>query len=256
VTWLGSWLKELVLIVLLASFVDMILPSRSMERYVKLVLSLLILLTLLSPVVRLLSSSPSEVLGRALDLQRQAETGKREPTLEEILAKGSQLKQQQEQSSMQWAGKEVAKEMKGQLEQYTGLAIQSVQVTLAKIQQKESGLEAGTGVQSVVVKLAEQQPEKEKKNTDVSPGADAKPIMVEPVAEKTVNIRVEPTHTKTSDFNEGTREDDRNPDKTAEDGKPTDTKAFDLITGLLREKWGIDSKNVQVVSSQDGTHEW
>ncbi|MXO78371.1 sporulation protein, partial [Paenibacillus sp. OT2-17] len=57
-------------------------------------------------------------------------------------------------------------------------------------------------------------------------------------------------------FNEGTREDDRNPDKTAEDGKPTDTKAFDLITGLLREKWGIDSKNVQVVSSQDGTHEW
>lgn len=57
-TWLGGWLKELVLIVLLASFVDMILPSRSMERYVKLVLSLLILLTLLSPVVRLLSSSP------------------------------------------------------------------------------------------------------------------------------------------------------------------------------------------------------
>jgi stage III sporulation protein AF len=252
VTWLGGWLKELVLIVLLASFVDMILPSRSMERYVKLVLSLLVLLTLLSPIVRLLSSSPSEVLGRALDLQRQAETGNREPTLEEILAKGNKLKQQQEQSSMQWAGKEVAKEMKGQLEQYTGLAIQSVQVTLAQIQQKESGLEAGTGVQSVVVKLAEQKAEKEK-NTK---GTDIKPVVVEPVAEKTVNIRVEPTQSKPSNHNEGTREDDRSPDETTENGKYADQKAFGLITGILREKWGIDSTHVQVINSQDGTHEW
>ncbi len=254
-TWLGGWLKELVLIVLLASFVDMILPSRSMERYVKLVLSLLVLLTLLSPIVRLLSSSPSEVLGRALDLQRQAETGNREPTLEEILAKGNKLKQQQEQSSMQWAGKEVAKEMKGQLEQYTGLAIQSVQVTLAQIQQKESGLEAGTGVQSVVVKLAEQKAEKEK-NTNVPPGTDIKPVVVEPVAEKTVNIRVEPTQSKPSNHNEGTREDDRSPDETTENGKYADQKAFGLITGILREKWGIDSTHVQVINSQDGTHEW
>nr|WP_217484761.1 stage III sporulation protein AF [Paenibacillus polymyxa] len=249
---MGGWLKELVLIVLLASFVDMILPSRSMERYVKLVLSLLVLLTLLSPIVRLLSSSPSEVLGRALDLQRQAETGNREPTLEEILAKGNKLKQQQEQSSMQWAGKEVAKEMKGQLEQYTGLAIQSVQVTLAQIQQKESGLEAGTGVQSVVVKLAEQKAEKEK-NTK---GTDIKPVVVEPVAEKTVNIRVEPTQSKPSNHNEGTREDDRSPDETTENGKYADQKAFGLITGILREKWGIDSTHVQVINSQDGTHEW
>ncbi|MDN4078435.1 stage III sporulation protein AF [Paenibacillus polymyxa] len=254
-TWLGGWLKELVLIVLLASFVDMILPSRSMERYVKLVLSLLVLLTLLSPIVRLLSSSPSEVLGRALDLQRQAETGNREPTLEEILAKGKQLKQQQEQSSMQWAGKEVAKEMKGQLEQYTGLAIQSVQVTLAQIQQKESGLEAGTGVQSVVVKLAEQKAEKEE-NTNVPPGTDIKPVVVEPVAEKTVNIRVEPTQSKPSNHNEGTREDYHSPDETTENGKSADQEAFGLITGILREKWGIDSTHVQVINSQDGTHEW
>ncbi|TQS00391.1 stage III sporulation protein AF [Paenibacillus ottowii] len=254
-TWLGGWLKELVLIVLLASFVDMILPSRSMERYVKLVLSLLVLLTLLSPIVRLLSSSPSEVLGRALDLQRQAEIGAREPTLEEILAKGNKLKQQQEQNSMQWAGKEVAKEMKGQLEQYTGLAIQSVQVSLGQIQQKETGLESGTGVRSVVVKLAEQKTKKEK-NVDDLTGTDIKPVMVEPVAEKTVNIRVEPTQSKTSNHNEGTREDDRSPDDTTEDGKPADMKAFGLITGILREKWGIDSKYVQVIGPQDGTHKW
>ncbi|MDQ0492117.1 stage III sporulation protein AF [Paenibacillus brasilensis] len=255
-TWLGGWLKELVLIVLLASFVDMILPSRSMERYVKLVLSLLILLTLLSPVVRLLSTSPSEILGQAFDLQRQAEMGQREPTLEEILAKGNKLKQQQEQSSMQWAGKEVAKEMKAQLEQYTRLPIQSVQVTLAQIEQKESGLKTGTGIQSVVVKLAEQQTENEKKSTNVLPGADTKPIMVEPVAEKTVQIHVEPTPSNASNQAEGTQANARNPTESAKDATATNTQAVGLITELLREKWGIDSKNIQVLLSQNGTHEW
>ncbi|KJD44046.1 stage III sporulation protein AF [Paenibacillus terrae] len=255
-TWLGGWLKELVLIVLLASFIDMILPSRSMERYVKLVLSLLILLTLLSPVVRLLSTSPSELLGRAFDLQRQAETGKGEPTLEEILAKGNKLKQRQEQSSMQWAGQEVAKEIKGQLEQSTGLAIQSVQVTLAQMKQGVSDLEAGTGIQSVVVKLAEQQSGRKEKNMNVPPDSDSKPIMVEPVAEKAVNIRIEPTPVKASDQEKGTLEGANNHAEGSDGGKTADTQAFGLITGLLYEKWGIDSKNVQVLSSQDGTHEW
>ncbi|WP_431088120.1 stage III sporulation protein AF [Paenibacillus sp. 8b26] len=255
-TWLGGWLKELVLIVLLASFIDMILPSRSMERYVKLVLSLLILLTLLSPVVRLLSTSPSELLGRAFDLQRQAETGKSEPTLEEILAKGSKLKQQQEQSSMQWAGQEVAKEIKGQLEQNTGLAIQSVQVTLTQMKQESSNLEAGAGIQSVVVKLVEQQAGREEKSTNLPPGADSKPIMVEPVAEKTVNIHVEPIPAKTSDQEKGAPERANSSAETFDGEKIADTQTFGLITGLLHERWGIDSKNVQVLSSQDGTHEW
>ncbi|MGW8957895.1 stage III sporulation protein AF [Paenibacillus sp. NPDC055715] len=255
-TWLGGWLKELVLIVLLASFVDMILPSRSMERYVKLVLSLLILLTLLSPVVRLLSTSPSELLGSAFDLQRQAETGRGEPTLEEILEKGNKLKRQQEQSSMQWAGQEVAKQIKGQLEQHTGLAIQSVQVTLAQMKQGASDLEAGTGIQSVVVKLAEQQAGREEKTTNVPPGADSKPIMIEPVAEKEVNIRVEPTPAKASDQEKGTAEGANNRAENSNGEKTANTQTFGLITGLLHEKWGIDSKNVQVFSSQNGTHEW
>ncbi len=58
--WLSNWLQELIMIVLLATFVDMLLPNRSMERYVKLVLSLLILLTLLSPITKLCGSDPIE----------------------------------------------------------------------------------------------------------------------------------------------------------------------------------------------------
>ncbi len=56
IAWLSEWLKEIVVIVLLAVFVDLVLPNNAMQRYVKIVLSLLILLAILSPLVALLQS--------------------------------------------------------------------------------------------------------------------------------------------------------------------------------------------------------
>lgn len=84
--WLSSWLRELIMIVLLATFVDMLLPNRSMERYVKLVLSLLILLTLLSPITKLLKSDPVGELKRAMTAMDSPSDGN--ATLEQILAQG------------------------------------------------------------------------------------------------------------------------------------------------------------------------
>ncbi|PQP87808.1 stage III sporulation protein AF, partial [Paenibacillus sp. AR247] len=64
--WLGNWLKEVIMVVLLATFVDMLLPSRSMERYVKLVLSLLVLVTLLNPLIRIVTDDPLDKLSAAI----------------------------------------------------------------------------------------------------------------------------------------------------------------------------------------------
>ncbi|TLS52993.1 stage III sporulation protein AF [Paenibacillus antri] len=54
---LTGWLKQIVLVVLLATFIDLLLPNRTMQRYVKLVVSLFILMTILSPVLQLLGSN-------------------------------------------------------------------------------------------------------------------------------------------------------------------------------------------------------
>lgn len=51
--WLADWLKSLILIVVVASFVELLLPNRSMQRYVKTVISLFLLTVLLSPVFKL-----------------------------------------------------------------------------------------------------------------------------------------------------------------------------------------------------------
>lgn len=53
IDWLSGWLKEIVLIILLAAFVDLLLPSNTFQRYVRTVLGLFIILALLSPILTL-----------------------------------------------------------------------------------------------------------------------------------------------------------------------------------------------------------
>ncbi|RKN84703.1 stage III sporulation protein AF [Paenibacillus ginsengarvi] len=49
--WLSGWLKEIIVIVLLAAFVELLLPNNAYQRYVRTVLGLFILLSLLSPLL-------------------------------------------------------------------------------------------------------------------------------------------------------------------------------------------------------------
>lgn len=97
-SWLGGWLREIILVVLLASFVELLLPSKSMERYARLVLSLLILLTMLSPIVSLLKGDAISELSVAMGQQEKegglfTGGGKGDPSLEQILADGQKLAQ-------------------------------------------------------------------------------------------------------------------------------------------------------------------
>lgn len=71
-SWLSSWLHELILVVLMAAFVEMLLPSKSMERYARLVLSLLVLLTMLSPIISLLKGDASKELTVAMQQQERS----------------------------------------------------------------------------------------------------------------------------------------------------------------------------------------
>ncbi|SFK93912.1 stage III sporulation protein AF [Paenibacillus sp. 1_12] len=57
--WLSDWLKSIIVVILLATFVDILLPNQTMQRYVKTVVSLFILLTLLQPIFSLFQKSAS-----------------------------------------------------------------------------------------------------------------------------------------------------------------------------------------------------
>lgn len=97
--WLNEWIREIVLIVLLATFLDLILPNSTMERYVKVVIGLLIILTVLSPVITLLRSDWSLDQWQLPYMQMEAAPAM--ATLSEVMQEGKQLRDRHEQQSVQ-----------------------------------------------------------------------------------------------------------------------------------------------------------
>lgn len=265
--WLSNWLQELIMIVLLATFVDMLLPNRSMERYVKLVLSLLILLTLLSPITKLLKSDPVGELKRAMSAMDAPSNGN--ATLEQILAQGKRLQSNEQEQSLQWTAKELANVMKGQIEETTGAKVRSVEVQLT-MSKYETEMEAASSVelpviQRVLVEMAVEGVEGEVKagqqevaaNTQPIFGTDTEvekdkshqiqqPIQIGQIEVPDVQIDVSRGQ---RDGNEASSEPviRDQADETKQQGE-TSTRsehAVQIIT-LLTEKWDVDANNVQV----------
>lgn len=178
--WLGDWLKSVIMVVLFAAFVDLILPGKALERYARLVLSLLILLTLLSPIITLITDPPENQL--AMELGRQEKGLPEEIQLEHIMAQAEKLKDTQQSQSLQWAGNELAKVMKEEIAAETGEAVQEVKVVLAAVagQGKEY---AGAAIRSVDVKLAGDEPANAEAGED-----EDRPIGVTPVDSVQVNV--------------------------------------------------------------------
>ncbi|MCI3920179.1 stage III sporulation protein AF [Paenibacillus sp. TRM 82003] len=110
---LGDWLRQIILVVLLATFVDLLLPNRTMQRYVRLVVSLFILMTILSPVLQLFGSNASlRMLAATVDGWTLAGTQPAEPSgtaaanghsipaLGEVLSEGEAMKRSREEQSL------------------------------------------------------------------------------------------------------------------------------------------------------------
>ncbi|WP_230873743.1 stage III sporulation protein AF [Paenibacillus woosongensis] len=186
-TWLAEWLKEIIFVVLLATFIDLLLPNRSMERYVKLVVSLLILLTLISPVMRLFAPDAE----RRLEMAFMDNSGNEElPTAgtEEILRQGEQMRMQRQQEAMQWASEEAAARMKEQIERETGQPVQRVAVRL-----ESDKNDAEPSISAVEVYIAEMEQEKEASRIEDQASSirdDSAQIVIAPV--EPVRIEVKP----------------------------------------------------------------
>ena len=157
-TWLSVWIKELCLIVLLAGFIDLLLPNRCMERYVKLVLSLIILFTLISPLTRFLTDNPILRLNEAMatfDPKKNNTTSTSSDELKRILEEGKTIQRQHSEKVVDWVAQKVAQLMKEEIEQKINRTVNAVHVTLVKKEQRNDGSTATSVpiIQSVQVSV-------------------------------------------------------------------------------------------------------
>lgn len=193
-TWLGGWLHELILVVLLAAFVEMLLPSKSMERYARLVLSLLVLLTMLSPIVSLLKGDAGAELSLAMERQERSGgllsgTGGGDHSLEQILADGKMLASGTREQSLKLAAAEVAGQMREQIAASTG--IRGVNVTVALGMGPDTSTLSGEDVpviSAVTVALPEAEAAGGSADSAAGSAAAGSPIRITPVQPVQVSL--------------------------------------------------------------------
>lgn len=97
IEWMGDWLKQIILLVLVATFLDMLLPSNALEKYVKLVMGLLILMAILSPVFTLLSEKLNITQLAFFEGKEVVATAPQMSSLTNIEEQANQLRQKQDQ---------------------------------------------------------------------------------------------------------------------------------------------------------------
>lgn len=247
--WLGGWLKEIVFVVLLAGFIDLLLPNRSFERYVRLVVSLLILLTLMSPIVKLLGGDPAQKLHMALlrtteSLDPSKQNGS---DTSQILQQGLALRKKQEAELLQRAGVEVGREMKQQIESKTGAQVQRVEVTLAvDNSSKEEGQNAALSAEKPEIRRVEVFMNGAIKSPETSLPADGKELNTEisvPAIKRVdkVNIQIEE---QTS--HESRTSNNNHPDRTGTTNPAGGQDIETLIMEQLTKDWGISRSMVKI----------
>ena len=78
IAWLSDWLRDIIAVILLAVFVELLLPNQAMQRYARLVVGLFILLTILSPILKLIQSDIGAKLDEGMEKWSQISDGWRD----------------------------------------------------------------------------------------------------------------------------------------------------------------------------------
>ncbi|REK77346.1 stage III sporulation protein AF [Paenibacillus paeoniae] len=226
--WLSDWLRDIIAVILLAVLVELLLPNKAMQRYARLVVGLFILLTILSPILRLLQTDMNNRLDAGMEMWNERSMHKKVamPTLEEIQirAEDIQSKRNEEAARLMAATLEVS--MKKAITTETGAQVERVSVSFAWSKHPKEG--EAPEIAAVKVTL--------KENTGMAspePGKHDKSIEIEVVAPVDITI--------------GENESKLNTALPEKNGFiPPNKQEAAAVQSVLARGWGIQSDKVEI----------
>ncbi|WP_040951347.1 stage III sporulation protein AF [Gorillibacterium massiliense] len=253
-SWLSSWLKEIIVIVLIAGFADLLLPNKTMQRYVKLVVGMFLLIVMLTPVLRLFRSDwDFETLLRSAENNANGQTvavfagdqfrsssssnsGSRNDELGQIFQDAQRLKNADQLQARQLVEKQLEDNIGKAIESRLGNPVAAVRVT-TKLDEKDQLTLAGVQVTLAAGSVAaESGGSKETKPSN-------RPI--EPVQPVTVNIGSIGAHDQDENASQdasAAKADANNAAKTA---------VIASIKTLVSADWQLPQDSVEVIPADD-----
>lgn len=233
IAWLSDWLKNIIAVIMLAAFVELLLPNKAMLRYARLVIGLLILLTIMSPILRLLQGDFNAKLKEGIthwdQLEPQHEV--KMPTLTDIQKKADELNKQQNNDAAVLMEQTLEAAMKDAVVKQMKLAVEAVDVSL---NWEKQGQKLTPTIASVLVTLPAEKAE---------PAGTAEPNEedVKEVSAISVDVDVQ-TETGGADKQQA----EAGKSEAGDGWVQVNTTESKEIRSLLAEGWGIRSANVQV----------
>ncbi|MBO9598188.1 MAG: stage III sporulation protein AF [Cohnella sp.] len=231
---LSGWLRQIIAVLLLASIIDLLLPNRTMQRYVRLVAGLFVLLTVATPALSWMKGDFAGKLADGIDTVVKSPQGAPDQ-LAMIEAEGKRLRGKQSQQAANLISSRLAAAIRSDVELGERRAVRSVDAQTAE---GKDGYWTVTGVKVVL--------EGEDGSEAVSGrGNIAAMNDIDPIAD--VDIRVE-----IGGDSAGDRES--NGEKELEamaEENPLDRETENRVVSLVSNKFGIASALIEVSQVSD-----
>lgn len=148
-TYLETWIKNIVVIILLTSFVELLLPRSRLEKYTRVVLGLFIVIAILNPILNLFNTNYN--FRQITDLLTAQES--RGPQISDIMKAGKKLKNSNRQKAKNDYKERIASQVEAILSFDEDLPRATVDVNL----------QANNQIKNIIVKFEKEQ--KEEKNS-------------------------------------------------------------------------------------------
>jgi stage III sporulation protein AF len=175
---LSHWLRQIIAVILLASLIDLMLPNRTMQRYVRLVAGLFILMTVATPIMHWMKGDFTNKLAAGLDAVEQAPQGAADQ-LAMIEEEGAKLREKQDAQAADLVTARLESSIRSEVEQSERRGVRKVDVVL------ERGEDGSLSVANVTILLEPGQKE-------AISGSESLPVKeVEPIAAVDIQIQAD-----------------------------------------------------------------
>jgi stage III sporulation protein AF len=245
---LTGWLKHVIAVVLLAGLVDLLLPNRTMQRYVRLVAGLFIMLAVASPILKWiqddLGGKLSEELGGAYFRKQEASASSE---LARTLEAGRKWQERQREEAASVAAAKLAATIRADLEQTESRGVNDVRVGVGW--RSDGTLD----IREVVVELGADAASAGGRRTSPAPAAQVKPVTVEPV--KAVEIGEPSPPASAEEQTEAAAAPNAEPADAQPSGvqpagvQPADPRTASRIASQIAARYGVPAERVSVVSA-------
>ncbi|WP_404329230.1 stage III sporulation protein AF [Mesobacillus maritimus] len=147
--FLTEWITNIIIFILLATVIDMLLPNSSLQKYVKVVISLLLISIILSPIMKIFSSDFESAIASISNFNSEVDEEKMENLIE---LQKKEIQASQHAYILEQTAVQLKLDAKEELMEQYGMEIAEIQVEAEEMDENLSP----ESLQSITVQIAKQ----------------------------------------------------------------------------------------------------